>query len=621
MVRCIPPPRAFRPLTDAVGHMPFLRTLCLLLLQTPASNSSWLHRPFAGPIAAHRKLGLPRVAAVVAVASDGFEGPIASERLEGLRGALEAVLRRGEEERQMTDVADSAGRIEGLPLWTSRWTALPGYTHTLRIDEPRYVHLFNALLARGGPAHFGQLKLPKGASFGADYMLRPSDAAPKVGVLMEALTADVLPDGSIAIVARVLGRFRIATPTASAPYACADVALLPDEEELSEARGMQQPTDIPGHWHTEAARAAAAAASLTWWEAEAGLTTAAAAVAEAAAAAAEVEAEVEPIAAAAAAVAAAAAAGVAVVAPVAGTKAAAEEEEEHAQRAATDVPASILAKGLADEERCGIEVLAPFNLRLSIAGCGVSARSAAERAAEASLATAMAAIEEAEVAAAEVAVEAEESGAPHRRTALDLLFDQGSALEGLRKAAVEPRYKVVYLPRALFSRERPFLLALEHALWSELVLCLRLSRTLQALQLHTQQQLQTRGVTPAPAPAPAVTADERPVSIPEALLLLLPPPPTSGWPQGMPPPPAATEWLQRFDYPPVRRAQRLSYLMAAMLPELDRQALLARSSVRERLKVGIFHLCETRMQLRARIALEATLGAAGVTFDTEGFSP
>ena len=329
-------------------------------------------------------------------------------------------------------------------------------------------------------------------------------------------------------------------------------------------------------------------------------------------------------------------------AAAAAVAAAAAEEEEDGRGTATDTTASILAKGLADEERCGIEVLAPFNLRLSIAGCGFSARSAAERAAEASLATAMAAIEEAEVEAAEVAVEAEESGeaeeaegsmeseeakgAPHRRTALDLLFDQGSALEGLRKDAVAPRYKVVYLPRALFSRERPFLLALEHALWSELVLCLRLSRTLQAQQLHTQQQLQapqqqlqTRSGTPSPAPA--VTTDERPVSIPEALLLLLPPPPASGWPKGMPPPPAATEWLQRFDYPPVRRAQRLSYLMAAMLPELDRQALLARSSVRERLKVGIFHLCETRMRLRARIALEATLGAAGVTSDTGSFSP
>ena len=61
--------------------------------------------------------------------------------------------------------------------------------------------------------------------------------------------------------------------------------------------------------------------------------------------------------------------------------------------------------------------------------------------------------------------------------------------------------------------------------------------------------------------------------------------------------------------------------LEAMLPELDRQALLGRSSVRERLKLGIFHLCETRMRLRARIALEATLGTPGVTSGTDGFSP
>ena len=241
-----------------------MRLLCLLLLVQP-SVSSWLHSPLAGPIAAYRKLGLPRAPAVAAIASDSLEGP---------RAALEAVLRSTEEERLITDVADSAGSIESLPLWTSRWTALPGFTHTIRIDEPRYVHLFNALLARGTPAHFGQLKLPKGTSLGADYMLRPSDAAPKVGVLMEALTAEALPDGSVAIVARALGRFRIVRPTSTAPYARADVALLPDEEELSEARGLQRwgqtsggwkraPTDIPAHWRTEAARAAAATASLT----------------------------------------------------------------------------------------------------------------------------------------------------------------------------------------------------------------------------------------------------------------------------------------------------------------------------------------------------------------------
>ena len=76
--------------------------------------------------------------------------------------------------------------------------------------------------------------------------------------------------------------------------------------------------------------------------------------------------------------------------------------------------------------------------------------------------------------------------------------------------------------------------------------------------------------------------------------------------------------LGRRPHPPVRRAQRLSYLMATMLPELDRQRLLQASSVRERLQTGIFYLCETRMRLAARLALEATVGASGV--DVDGFS-
>ena len=47
--------------------------------------------------------------------------------LGGLRAALEAVLRSTDDEQQIADVADSAGIIEDLPLWTSRWTALPGF--------------------------------------------------------------------------------------------------------------------------------------------------------------------------------------------------------------------------------------------------------------------------------------------------------------------------------------------------------------------------------------------------------------------------------------------------------------------------------------------------------------
>ena len=75
---------------------------------------------------------------------------------------------------------------------------------------------------------------------------------------------------------------------------------------------------------------------------------------------------------------------------------------------------------------------------------------------------------------------------------------------------------------------------LSQALWTELISCLRLSRG---------------GVD----------------GLPEPLLLLLPPPPKGGWSVPMPLS-TESEWLRRWDYPPVRRAQRLSFLMESQAP-------------------------------------------------------
>ena len=61
------------------------------------------------------------------------------------------------------------------------------------------------------------------------------------------------------------------------------------------------------------------------------------------------------------------------------------------------------------------------------------------------------------------------------------------------------------------------------ALWTELVNCLRLS--------HGNAE-----------------------GLPEPLLVLLPPAPHSGWSVAMPET-MASEWLRRWEYPPVRRAQ------------------------------------------------------------------
>jgi len=125
------------------------------------------------------------------------------------------------------------------------------------------------------------------------------------------------------------------------------------------------------------------------------------------------------------------------------------------------------------------------------------------------------------------------------------------------------------------------------------------------------------------------------VRLPEELLSLIPPPPGQGWPEGMPEVPASAEWLHRWGYPPVRRAQRLSFLIAAALPALlgsvstpaatgdplplasalptalDRQALLQKTSVRERLQAAVIYLGRRRQQLAAMATLEAALGSGG----------
>jgi len=96
----------------------------------------------------------------------------------------------------------------------------------------------------------------------------------------------------------------------------------------------------------------------------------------------------------------------------------------------------------------------------------------------------------------------------------------------------------------------------------------------------------------------------------DQLLQLMPPPPPGGWSVRMPPTPPATEWLRRWEYPPVRRAQRLSYMIAACLPTIDRARLLHASSVRERLQISIVALSETRRRLAARAALEPVVDDA-----------
>jgi hypothetical protein len=265
---------------------------------------------------------------------------------------------------------------------------------------------------------------------------------------------------------------------------------------------------------------------------------------------------------------------------------------------------------MADESGLGAEAPVPLSVRFSMADARDGAHDAACEAANAVLARAGMPPPFGTGDATSVepprAAEASAGEALHQRSddaaddPLARFFEQ-HAVEGFAAEAVRTGLRV---PRALFSRRGPpagraFLLALEHAIWTELISV----RTLE-LRRRTRQAVNSDGA------AHGRGADATALSLSDELLQLMPPPPPGGWSVAMPPTPPATEWLRRWEYPPVRRAQRLSYMIATQLPTIDRQRLLQASSVRERLQLSIVALSEMRRRLAAISAIEVN-GADG----------
>ncbi|KAL3930164.1 MAG: hypothetical protein SGPRY_001661, partial [Prymnesium sp.] len=117
------------------------------------------------------------------------------------------------------------------------------------------------------------------------------------------------------------------------------------------------------------------------------------------------------------------------------------------------------------------------------------------------------------------------------------------------------------------------LLLQEQRVWVELMLCLDLSRQIRA---------------------PSSSEKSPPIEVPSALLQLLPPPPAEGWPACAPRQTATVP----SSFPPTRRAQRFSFQVAALLPDLDLQVLLEMRSTSARLQAEV----ETLVLLRARRA-------------------
>ena len=162
------------------------------------------------------------------------------------------------------------------------------------------------------------------------------------------------------------------------------------------------------------------------------------------------------------------------------------------------------------------------------------------------------------------------------------------------------------------------LLRLERDVWSELITCLRLSRTVRAAAASAREDDAPPAASSASSASAPPEADgsggpkeadcpredaeeEEPVALPTELLALRPPPPLEGWPAGAPTAPLPSAWLAH--YPAKRRALRLSYVAAALLPECDQQALLMCESTAERLDELLLQLRPMRERLAALVAL------------------
>ena len=505
-----------------------------------------------GPLSA-RQHGMPRAPALVTMLEEDPASAAAN------KATLEKLYA---DSGLVTPVAQHAlpGTLQDLPLLRVPWTVLPGVRQVLLVAGPEWVHMFETLARSTPPGRrmrYGHLTLPANSSSVALplHAMISGSATPTVGVLMEVQDLRRLPDGRLSVVAQSICRLRVIQPTAASPYPRGDVALMPDEEELGltglrREGGSNSVSHLPRHTRTEAARAAAAAAALAWAEAEID---------------------------------------------------ACGDDDLMGELDSTHNDAA--SEGESHGSSPLREDLAPLNPRLSIAACHGQARSAAAQAAEAAI---LAAIEDVEQHLGRPA--SAPSPAGHEADALQLCLEQldlpsldglagssqigdgGAAAEG-RPANGKAAVPVVTLPSAQVAGASPFLLALEQAMWTELVLCLHLSRILTG----------------------------EAAALPSELLMLLPPAPSHGWPEGMPEAPSAAEWLQRWGYPPLRRAQRLSFLLGAALPSLlaasaslpvpklpktlERQALLQTMSVRERLQRAVVYLCHHRQRLAALVAL------------------
>ena len=523
---------------------------------------------------------LAPVAAADGSAADGSAGSAES------RAALERLFRVADAEGgSAAAVASSTLREDGvitdLPLWRVQWSVLPGFNQLLNVHVPHYTHMFSQLAdAPSEGARFGHLLLPGGSENLGDprYALEPGTEAPLVGVLMQVRAVVPLSEGRMQIVAHALCRFEVMRATQTLPYSRADVRLLPDSEEII----LLDHDDADGGALVGAPEGAREGA---------------------------IEGAIE---------------GAPEGAPE-GALEGAPEGAKNQKGAITSSSDSVTSSGSWCGDQKGARRVAAVasslewasrEMRVSADGddqagrvgelttlepdlesCAPAARAVATRLAKAYAsrdAREAGVADDATAAQSDEGVEALAEAAAAAAAGMEAVAAFAAAADPAAAAAAAAKAMEELAATAVDPAAA--VLASEQRVWCELIRVTELAR----------QLLTTLDEDGSPIFLVLRTEDgdqQVPVSIPSQILELLPPPPSGGWP-------GKGNWSSSrrvlSSYPSSRRAQRLSFCVASLLPSLDRQRLLEAASIISRLQIEMDHLEAIRGKLQLIVALRSS---------------
>ena len=462
------------------------------------------------------------------------------------RAQLERLFRSGSTAEVATAEHAPAppGVLLDLPLWRVQWVALPGHSQVLHVHVPHYVHLFELLVSSStSDSAYGDLD-DGSVTFGGDGPCFGHLLLPGGSANLDKPEA-ILKRGTRAPTIGTLMRLREVRRVG-------DGRLAVHAEAVGRFRVLRG-TQASPYSKADVALLVDAEETAEWMSA---------------------------------------------VEPMHNSTAA----RLAAARAAATASAAVWARHEAAEVDgdVGVQDLAPINLAIDEPSCVAEANAAALAAARAAgEPAAMAQLEALDDVGETLSFEAPQWG-PWRELLADTDEDTEKEQqqqqqeedeeeeEEQQQPSQQQQEPQPSAPAAVRSSPAERLLRIEQQCWSELIASLRLARRLREPSGAFQ----------------AVPEAEAEVDLPEPLRMLLPPPPQGGWPAGAPTAPLPVAWLAR--YPPLRRAQRLSFQVAVLLPDLDQQKLLQCSSTAGRLEDALYLLREMSGRLAALAALKAT---------------